>query len=227
MIPSNRQNPKVKIQRSKSKIAAVGIAAILILDTLAYGQAVDEIVKSVEKKYHTLKTFSAQFEETFTWTLAEESRTTHGRFFIKKPDRFRLETEKQVISSDGTTVWRYAIQDSQVFVTDAESDPEFPPLKNLLFDYVEKYSHVYLGEETVDDTPCYRLKLIPKIEESYITEMRAWIDKKEKMTKKVAYTDIQKNVTTYVLKNIETNKKIQDDIFVFDIPEGVEVIDTR
>ncbi|UCE19586.1 MAG: outer membrane lipoprotein carrier protein LolA [Gemmatimonadota bacterium] len=227
MMKSKNQMTKSRNEWSAFKISAIAISALLITGTCAFGQSVTEIVKQVEKRYHSLKTFSAEFDETFTWTLAKESRTTHGRFFIKKPDRFRLETEKQIISSDGTTVWRYAIQDSQVFVTDAESDPEFPPLKNLLFDYVENYSHVSLGEEVVDDRPCYQLKLIPKIEESYITEMRVWIDKKEKMTKKVAYTDIQNNVTTYVLDNIETNEKIKDDIFVFDIPAGVEVIDTR
>ena len=218
---------KSKSQNPKSKIGAAAIAALLILGTQAYGQSVDEIVKDVEKKYHKLKTFSAEFEETFTWTLAKESCTAHGRFFIKKPDRFRLETEKQIISSDGTTVWRYAVLDSQVFVSDAEKDPDFPLLKNLLFDYVEKYSHIYLGEVQLDDMPCHQLKLIPKVEDSYIAEMRVWISTKEMMTQKVEYTDIQQNVTTYLLKNIRINKKIDDEIFVPDIPETVEVIDTR
>ena len=212
---------------TKSKIAARVMLTLLLTGTCVVSQSVDEIVKNVEKRYHSLKTFSAEFEETFTWTLAEETRTTHGRFFIKKPDRFRLETEKQIISSDGTTVWRYAIQDSQVFVTDAESDPDFPLLKNLLFDYVENYSHVYLGEIKLDDIQCYHVKLIPKIEDSYITEMMVWINKKEKMTKKVEYTDIQQNVTTYVLTDVRINKKIDDDVFVFNIPDSVEVIDTR
>lgn len=211
----------------KSKIPITLILTILITVLVAFGQSANEIVERVQKRYRSLKTFSAEFEETFTWTLAKRSRTSHGRFFIKKPDRFRLETEKQVISSDGKTVWRYAIQDSQIFVTDAESDPDFPFLKNLLFDYVEKYSHVFLGEDTLKGLNCYRLKLIPKEEDSFITELLVWIHQKEWLTKKVEYTDIHRNVITYTLSDIRINKKIKDEIFVLHIPEGTEVIDTR
>ena len=219
---------KSKIQISKSKtFKVIAILTLLITGPGALGQSVDEIVKQVEKRYHSLKTFSAEFDETFTWTLAKESRASHGRFFIKKPDRFRLETDKQIISSDGTTVWRFAVQDSQVFVTDAERDPDFPLLKNLLFDYVENYSHVHVGEEKLDEVLCHRLKLLPKMEDSFITEMMVWIDAKERLTRKVEYTDIQKNITSYTLTDITINKKIDEDIFVFTIPEGVEVIETR
>ena len=211
---------------STFKIAvAIGILVIVNRNTLS--QSADEIVRQVDKKYHSIKTFSAEFEETFTWTLARKSRTSQGRFFIKKPDRFRLETEKQIISSDGKTVWRYAIPDSQVFVTDAETDPDFPLLKDLLFDYVEHYTHILLGEEKLDGADCYRLKLIPKEEDSYVTEMMIWIDRKEWLTRKVEYTDIQRNVTTYLLSEVKKNKKIDDTLFVFHIPEGAEVIDTR
>jgi len=212
---------------TKLKIQTLVLFTAVFWSTLTLGQSADEIVKKVEKKYQSIKTFSAEFEEIFTWTLAKESRSFQGRFFIKKPDRFRLETEKQVISSDGETVWRYAIPDSQVFVTDAESDPDFPLLKDLLFDYVENYSHVLLGQEKLDDAECFHVKLIPKEEDSYMTEMMVWIDSKEWFTRKVEYTDIQGNITTYKLSEIKKNKKIDDDIFAFTIPEGVEVIETR
>lgn len=205
----------------------ITMSILLAMSWNAFSQSANEIVKRVEKKYHSIKTFSADFEETFTWTLAKKSQTSQGRFFIKKPDRFRLETEKHIISSDGKMVWRYAIPDSQVFVTDAESDPDFPLLKDLLFDYVENYSHILLGEEKLADVDCYRLKLIPKEEDSYITEMMVWIDRKEWLTRKVTYTDIQRNVTTYLLSEVKRNKKIDDNIFVFHIPENIEVIDTR
>ena len=211
---------------SKSKIV-ITIGILFIVGWNALSQSADEIVQRVEKKYQSFKTFSAEFEETFSWTLAKKSRTSTGQFFIKKPDRFRLETEKQIVSSDGKTVWRYAIPDSQVFVTDAESDSDFPLLKDLLFDYVENYSHMLLGEEKLHDAECYRLKLIPKEEDSYVTEMMVWIDKKEWLTRKVEYTDIQRNVTTYLLTDVKRNKKIDDNIFVFHIPEGIEIIDTR
>ena len=162
----------MNIHMTKPKIRTVFLFIMVLRSTLTFGQSADEIVKEVKKKYRSIKTFSAEFEETFTWTLAKESRSFRGRFFIKKPDRFRLETEKQVISSDGETVWRYAIPDSQVFVTDAKSDPDFPLLKDLLFDYVENYSHLLLGRVKLDDAECSHVKLIPKEEDSYMTDRK-------------------------------------------------------
>jgi outer membrane lipoprotein carrier protein len=221
--------PHKKSQAPNRSFRSVRLVILIMgmINTVAFGQSAQEIVKHVEEKYRSIQTFSAEFTETFTWKLAKESRTTKGRFFIKKPDKFRLASEKQTISSDGKIVWRYAPQDSQVFVTDAESDPDFPLLKNLLFDYVENYSHILLGEEKLGDTSTYRLKLIPKKEDAYISEMQVWIDKKEWLTRKVIYTDIHDNATTYLLANIQINKKIDDKTFIFTIPQDVEVIDTR
>lgn len=205
----------------------IALGIVLLISGTVFGQSAGEIVKRVEKKYQSIKSFSAEFEESFTWTLAKKSRTSQGRFFIRKPDRFRLETERQILTSDGETVWRYVIPDSQVFVTDAETDPDFPLLKDLLFDYVENYSHILLGQEKLGETECHWLKLIPKEEDSYITEMRVWIDAKEWLTRKVEYTDIQDNITAYTLSDVKRNKKIDDDVFTFTIPEGIEVIETR
>ena len=35
------------------------------------------------------------------------------------------------------------------------------------------------------------------------------------------------NLTTYRLKDHRTNKKIDDEVFAFEVPEGVEVLDRR
>ena len=35
------------------------------------------------------------------------------------------------------------------------------------------------------------------------------------------------DITTYTLKNHKEDKKIKDDVFVFEMPEGIDVIDRR
>ncbi len=230
LLSANRQLQTANFRQGLNSgfmYTAIILFAAGIIGTSAHAQSAQEIVKHGQERYQTIQTFSAEFEETFTWVLTKESRTSAGRFFIKKPDKFRLESQKQTIASDGKTVWRYAPQDSQVFVTDAEEDPDFPLLKDLLFDYVENYTHVLLGEEKLGEVPCFRLRLVPKAEDSYISEMQIWIDKKQWLTKKIIYTDMQKNLTTYTLSDIKVNKRIDDKTFLFIIPEGAEVIETR
>ncbi len=35
------------------------------------------------------------------------------------------------------------------------------------------------------------------------------------------------NINTYMLRDHRTNKKIDDEVFSFEVPEGVEILDRR
>jgi outer membrane lipoprotein-sorting protein len=44
---------------------------------------------------------------------------------------------------------------------------------------------------------------------------------------KVEQLEANGNVTTYLLKDHRTNKKIDDEVFAFEVPKGAEVLDRR
>jgi outer membrane lipoprotein-sorting protein len=57
--------------------------------------------------------------------------------------------------------------------------------------------------------------------------MRVWVDRKKWLLLQVEQLEANGNLTTYRLKDHRTNKKIDDEIFAFQVPEGVEVLDRR
>ena len=73
-------------------IGLVCMTLLSILTSASYAMTGEEIVKKVRKRYEKLKRFSADFEQTFEWKLAEETHRFKGKLYLKKPNRFRLET---------------------------------------------------------------------------------------------------------------------------------------
>ena len=186
-----------------------------------------EVVEKVHTKFEKLSTLSARFEKTFEWKLAKEVHKSKGKLYIKKPDRFRIETESWVMCSDGVSVWTYSEANEQVLISDASESKEALTPQAFLFQYTEGYQAEYEREEKVGKRTCYVVKLTPKEQATFVTEMTVWVNKKNGLTQKVTYTDINGNVTIYQLSLVQIDKQLDDALFRFDAPEGIEVIDMR
>jgi len=186
-----------------------------------------EIAEKVCTKLENLKTLTAHFDKSFHWKLANEVHKYKGKLYVQNPDKFRIETDKWLMCSDGRSVWTYSETNGQVLISRAAgSEGELTP-QAFLFRYVRDYSAEYLKQEKLGRRTCYLLQLTPKEENSFVTQMKVWIDKNDGLTRKASYTDINGNITTYELSGIQVGKPIDDALFRFDPPEGVEVIDLR
>ena len=85
----------------------------------------------------------------------------------------------------------------------------------------------YMGEERVDRRACHIVELRARQSETYISQIRLWADRRQWLVRKVEYRNINDDVTTYMLSDLEVNKRLKTDFFVFSPPEGMEVIDLR
>ena len=186
-----------------------------------------KLVEKVHSKFEKLSTLSAHFEKTFEWKLAKEVHKSKGKLYIEKPDRFRIETESWVMCSDGVSVWTYSEANEQVLISDASESKEALTPQAFLFQYTEGYQAEYEREEKVGKRTCYVVKLTPKEQATFVTEMTVWVNKKNGLTQKVTYTDINGNVTIYQLSLVQIDKQLDDALFRFDAPDGIEVIDMR
>ncbi|HID94953.1 MAG TPA: outer membrane lipoprotein chaperone LolA [Candidatus Latescibacteria bacterium] len=184
------------------------------------------IVKKVEKRYEKLKTFSVEFQQTFYWKLADKTQGFRGKLYLKKPDMFRVETSHQVIVTDGDTLWIYNPEEEQVIISPYADSEEPSNPQALFFEYTENYEAEYIGTEKIGKRDCYLIKLLPQRDDQYITAMKVWVDKKRWLTLKVEYYDVNDNTTTYtLLSDPEVDQKLDDALFKFNIPDGVEVIE--
>ncbi|MDZ7261351.1 MAG: outer membrane lipoprotein carrier protein LolA [candidate division KSB1 bacterium] len=195
--------------------------------TCLAGITAKEIVDKVKQKYESLQTLAAEFEQIFQWKLAGETQTLEGKICLAQKDKYRIETQDQTIVTDGQTVWTYSKVNRQVIIDHLAKSQENPLPRDMLFQYSKDYEPKLLGEEKLNNQDCYVLQLSSKTEDRYIREMKVWVEKDTWIVRKIEHADINENLNTYIIKKIDLNPKLDDAIFTFEIPKGMEVVDLR
>ena len=185
-----------------------------------------EIMVKLRGKFADFKTFSARFEKEFYWAMLDKKRSQRGTIITRKPNQFRLELEKgDVVVADGRAIWVYTEQNKQVVVSSYREDVKTP--WEILTNYTENYQPLAVAEVEWDGRDCYQLSLKPLAANSSVEQMKVWVDRKHWYVVKVEQLATNEDITTYMLKDHKTNKKIKDEVFSFAIQDDVEVIDTR
>src|SRR5687767_8997667 len=95
------------------------------------GQAAEltapELAQALQRKYDSIKDFSADFVHTYQGGVLKRRLTERGRVVIKKPGRMRwdyTEPERKLFVSDGRRVYFYIPADKQVVLSPAPTDAE-------------------------------------------------------------------------------------------------------
>jgi chaperone LolA len=197
-------------------------------DTSGMKRSVDaseKLASQVEEKYRSIKDLSTNFTRTLKSEIFEAEKKTKGKMYLKNPDKFRIETQEEVIATDGKFLWSYSEQNEQVIKNKLDRSKNVFKPNQYLANFREEYKARLAGEEKIDKAKCYKLTLTPKKKDLFITKMTIWVDKGNLLAKKIEYTDANDNQITLLFDHIKTNVGIKDSKFVFEAPEGVEELD--
>lgn len=217
---------KRRKMRNRGVLSAVLALLIFFLPYRVEGITGAEVIEKVQEKLEEHKTFSARFEKQFYWAILDKKRSRQGKIYMHRPARFRVEVEDgDLVVADGQAIWAYVKKNFQVVVSPYSGELKTP--WEVLFDYAENYAPIAIEEVKLDGRSSYLISLKPEIANSRIAQMKIWVDRKRWFLLKVEQLEANDNVTTYILKDHKTNKKLDDTLFQFTPPEGVEVIDRR
>ena len=146
----------------------------------------------------------------------------------RKNDRYRLETEDQLIVDNGKTFWRYNKLENQVLIDYAKKSEEDVLLSDFLFDIQKKYFAELVSEEKTGKQKQFVIKLTPKnTEESYFKAIKVWVLDKTWEIQRVVYIDINDNKTEFEITQLKINVPIPENAFTFKPPQGVDIVDLR
>jgi outer membrane lipoprotein carrier protein len=186
----------------------------------------DDIIKKVEARY-AVAGFSADFFQTLTIKAMEITDTAFGKAFFKRPGKMRWEYEKpdrQTIITDGNTLWIYRPEDNQVLIGKAPSffgdGKGFSFLSDMKL--IQKKFSIILDKKTGDGY--YVLKLLPKEKMFDVSVIYLSISTKTFDVVKIATHNPYGDETRIELSNIHLKQKLDDYIFSFKIPQGVDVL---
>jgi len=194
------------IQNYKIKIGIVLLFFLLPVFLFASSKNdAKAIIKKVLKKYDENKNIKVDFLQTFHWKLTENISEQKGTIWLEGKEKFKIESEDQTIVSDGTTVWIYSNANNQVLIDKVANAEDINLPRDILLNF--------------SDTS--------RMDDQFIKQIKIWIETKKMILVKIEQTDLNKNVSSYLLSNFKTNVPISANFFKYEIPDTVEVIDMR
>ena len=209
--------------KTGKRAICVGLSLILALSL--FGDTEEQkIIERVEKAVRSASTLSIHFTEKFIWKMTGEENTLSGTMLMAGEDRFRIETEDQILVSDGKTLWTYSKPANRVLIDKLAQTEESLLPRQLLLQYTKGYSAKRLPDETVLGIHCIVLLFTDTEGTSYYSKWELWVDPDTYLPRQLMQEDLSGNQNIYLLESVETGVKIDPDRFRFKIPEGADVI---
>lgn len=189
-------------------------------------QALDKLLEKIEKRYAG-PGFSAEFEQQSTITAMEITDSASGKLFVKRPGRMRWEyvlPEAQIIISDSNDLWIYRPEDNQVMIGKAPSFFANGKGAGFLSDLKTLRSEFTVTLEKPDTKGNPVLKLIPPKKSADLTEIHLTISKNADTIDQIVTLNSYGDETRIQIRKYRFKQDLADDLFLFEIPNGADVL---
>ena len=191
--------------------------------------SVDQILEQVEDKYTNSK-FSADFIQKSTIKAMNITDMATGKVYIKYPGMMRWEyenPERQVITTDGDKLWVYRPEDNQVMTGNAPTLFRDGKGASFLSDIrlIRQKFEISLEPGPPEESDLFHhLKLIPREKTLDIAEIRLMVSRQTFNVMQVMTLNFYGDETRIDLINFAFDTDIDDSLFSFTIPAGVDVV---
>lgn len=210
-------------------MAAVLLWLLLFFPLLSSGTDALTVARGTDEHYNQLKTFKTEFTEIYQGPGV--SRTESGTLWLKKPGRMRWEyrePREKLFLTDSHTAFFYVPGERQARKT---------PLRNL--DDIRSPLRYLLGKTKLekeldglsmaaDHKPAKAgdtvLRGVPKGMKDRISEVLLEISPSFQIDR-IVIREIDGTSTDFFFSNTEENVAVEDKLFRFTPPAGVEVIE--
>jgi outer membrane lipoprotein carrier protein len=199
------------------------IAAALSLAWVSQARAdVGAVVDAVEKKYEGVSGLQADFTQTVKSAIYGDD-TQSGKVTLKRPGKMRWDFAgdgKQFVT-DGRFMWIYNAADKQV-IRYPNAGEQAGSAQSLLTS-LDRIGDLFAISE-LPDTAGHTLLLAPKTADAQFQDVQLHLDS-SLVLEKVVITDTFGTITEIAFHQVTLDRPAPDDLFVFQVPPGVELID--
>ena len=216
----------------RAVILALAVCAALgnRVFTLAADPTAPELAAAVQRKYDSIKDFSADFVHLYEGGVLRKTITERGRLLVKKPGKMRWDysaPETKQFVSDGVKMYSYIPEDKQVIVAAVPADDDAPTPTlflagkgNVQRDFTPSLVDAPAG------TPAgsRALKLIPKARQRDYDWLVLVLDPASLAIRGLLTVDAQGGKSSFSFTNLKENIGLADKEFAFKIPRGVDVV---
>ena len=186
--------------------------------------AAEELAKRLED----LKTYQAKFEQRVRNENGQQIDLTSGTFSIQRPNLFRWEVKQsfeQIIIADGSKIYTYDPELEQVTIQNQSRALSESPLLLMTSnakELAEAFSIELLKLNENEEGNLFLLK--PKSESTVFESVHILF--KDNKISELLMADTLGQQTSVTFTDIQNNIELDSILFTFEIPEGIDVIDS-
>jgi outer membrane lipoprotein carrier protein len=179
-----------------------------------------EVIQQLRDLLQPITSLSARFQQQITDGDGYKLQASEGLFQVSQPNRLRwvIETPMpQQIIADGVTLWIYDPDLEQVIIQPFNDDIAATPA--ILFSGdLDQLDDAYFVTQLAEG----RFELKPEQGGSLFDSMTIAFDGTKPAS--IALTDTLGQVTRISFTELDINPALSGDLFVFEAPDGVDVI---
>jgi outer membrane lipoprotein carrier protein len=217
----------------RTAVATLLVAAALSAGTPAAQrpkESAEQLAARLQARYDTVRDFEADFVQSYEGGLLRTKTTEQGTVTIKRPGRMRWvysKPERKEFVSNGQQIYSYIPRDKQVIVSPMPTGDETTPALfltgrgHLVRDFTVSYSDVPSAP-----SGAIGLKLVPRKGDPEFEWLMVAVNPDSLQIQRLVALDRQGGRSTFAFANLKENRNISDKIFDFQIPRGVDVINS-
>jgi outer membrane lipoprotein carrier protein len=189
----------------------------------------NELIAKTQERYEKTQDLKAQFIQEVTIKAMNKTEREEGVVYVKNPRRMlwvysKPKAKKLIINPK--KAWLYIPEDRAAYVQDTENIYRSKLAVKFLSGIGKLSEDFHVGfskPDTVDKNGDYLLTLVPKVSDTGVDKLYLTIDKEDFQIIQCSFTDLYGNITRIRLADIRINNNLDDKLFNFKPPSGVEV----
>ncbi len=206
-------------------LLSVMFLSALSSPVLAQDSDADTVFEELQAVYADAEALSASFHQHVVNPFGDEFQN-EGTLYVSG-DKYRVELEDQTIVADGETTWIHNHADRQVLVNEYQRDADTFAPTTFLLQLDDSYRPVETGSESVDGVALRYLKLESEDPGAMFVSFVMRFQEDDLRLRRVEIEDANETRMTFTLRDLDLDTELGDDLFAFDPPENVEVVDLR
>ena len=211
-------------------LAVVG--SLVVSSDASSGGSLDSVIVNIQKSYDAIKDFKAQFVQESvvkSWN-ARQVQKAEGSVYFKKEGKmfwdYQTPTPQQIISN-GKILWFFEPEDEQVTVTEVTDGLQSQISADLLNGNAHLTRDFKVTEITKEEdvqAGTIVLELIPRASQNNLSKIIMRLNSKNFRIYQTEVYDLFENLTRITFSQIQIDTNLNDSLFTFTPPSGVEIL---
>ena len=203
---------------------------LLLLGSLpgsAFALDATAVVDAIQKQYDATDTFQARFVQKSFLKILGQSQKAEGFVSIKKPGKMKWDykaPDRQILVSNNEGLWLYLPDEKQVTKMKVQSIYSSNTPALFLAGRGKLTESFTIGKVT-EERGLYVVEMIPRDKAQSLSKMVLLAGKKDYQIIGSRVYDNLGNKTEMLFSDIQTNPNLEQKLFQFEVPKGVELID--